>query len=102
MSETSFEMVAGPYPAESRTMTSPPAATAVIAAPKLRHGAVLLHGFVSKPVDATNVLCANTFVAKRTAKRMIRRVRMMFSLFECDGAVRGAVGAVAVELIVPK
>ena len=74
MMETGFVMFTGPYPPESRTMTSPPLATAPTAAAKLRQGETLVHGFVSTPLMETNVrLWAKAADAAKKERTMIRR-----------------------------
>src|ERR1700733_11538743 len=50
-----FVMVTGPYPPGSRTSISPPALVLEIAAAKVLHGAVRLHGLASSPTPETNV-----------------------------------------------
>src|SRR2546425_12537978 len=54
-----------PYPALSRTTTSPPAATALIACWSVRQGCETLHGFKSLPDPETNVRWAKAVRAQR-------------------------------------
>lgn len=58
MIDTDCEIVAVPYPPESRTIDSPPGSVCVIAVPKLRHGDAIEHGLPSDPPVETNVRCA--------------------------------------------
>src|SRR5690349_2342632 len=52
-------IVNGPYPAEVSTTISPPALVWRMAATKVRHGAVRLHGLLSLPWPDTNVRLDN-------------------------------------------
>jgi hypothetical protein len=52
---TDWVIVTGPKPAESSTMTSPPAIVWAIAAANDRHGAVIEQAATSLPWPETNV-----------------------------------------------
>src|SRR4030095_8558414 len=114
MIDTACEIVAGPYPAESRTITSPPSSVCPIAMSNDRHGNARLHTFASLPVDATNVRCAAAcaFAAKPPAitaasaswVRTIRLdmgdlLRLVVLLFR-HGRREGSIGAVAGDPVV--
>jgi len=55
MMDTEAPMTTGPYPAESRTTTSPLVDVAAIAAANYRQGCAIEQGLPSLPFDATKV-----------------------------------------------
>ena len=75
MIDTDWVMSTRPYPAESRTMTSPPALACAIAAANPRQGWVRVHGLASLPYDATNVRCAVAKAVPETINRAAQAER---------------------------
>src|SRR5436190_11789353 len=70
MIDTDLVMVTAPYPAESRTMTSPPGLVTPMASLNARQGFAIeqLNAMLAgKPVEATNVRCAAALAADETA-----------------------------------
>src|SRR5687767_14288192 len=79
---TGLVMVTGPYPAESRATTSPPLATALMAAPKFRQGALSEHGLASLPLLETKVRTGCALAGMATS-RNTRVERMQKSGLIC-------------------